>query len=483
MKRLEPGTEIDGFVVQALVHAGGMAHLYRVGYANGRPDPGFPMVMKVPRMAGGDGSENIVGFEIELTLLQSVSGPHVPRFVAAGDLMRLPYLVMEYVPGRTLQQWLDEVQAEGRTAAPGEIARLGAAVAHALHALHQQNAVHLDMKPANVVIRDASPQAPARDPQAVLLDFGLSWHAHQPDLLAEEFRSAVGSPPWIAPEQVVGVRGDLRSDLFALGAILYEMATGKLPFGRPQTAGGLRQRLWVDPVPPRALRPDLPEWLQEIILRCLAPEAAQRYPSAAHLAFDLAHPDQVRVTERGRRVQRTGWGTHLRRWVRAAGMQYTPSPLPAAQAGDVPIVMVAVPHYDVSDDTLYSLRAAVTRSLGIRPGARLACVTVVSAGIGEDETALHRQHLERLHRWAQGIPLEGHQVAFHVIDASDVAQALIAYAEGNRVSLMVLGAATHGLQLQRFVATVPTKVAMAAPCSVLLVKQETPFQRLAGPPS
>jgi len=142
--------------------------------------------------------------------------------------------------------------------------------------------------------------------------------------------------------------------------------------------------------------------------------------------------------------------------------------------------MVAVPHHDVSDDTLYSLRAAVTRSLGIRPGARLACVTVVSSGIGEDETALHRQHLERLRRWAQGIPLDGHQVAFHVIDASDVAQALIAYAEGNRVSLMVLGAATHGLQLQRFVATVPTKVAMAAPCSVLLVKQEFPFQRLGA---
>ncbi len=479
MKRLEPGTEIDGFVVQSLVHAGGMAHLYRVAYANGRPDPGFPMVMKVPRMADGDGAENIVGFEVELMLLQSVTGPHVPRFVAAGDLERLPYLVMEYVPGRTLQQWLDTERDARQHPAPADIARAGAAVATALHALHQQNAVHLDLKPANVILRDppAGTNADA-PPQALLLDFGLSWHAHHPDLLAEELRPAVGSPAWIAPEQVVGVRGDLRSDLFALGCILYELATGELPFGAPQTRGGLRQRLWMDPAPPRALRPDLPPWLQEIILRCLAPEAAHRYPSAAHLAFDLSHPDHVTLTERGRRTTRTGFRTHLRRWLRATGMHYQPSPLPARQAEEVPIVMVAVPYEDVSDATLYALRTAVTRSLGTLAGARLACVTVISPRLHEDATELQRHHLERLRRWTQGLPLEGHQVAFHVLEASDVAQALIAYAQGNQVSLMVLGAATHGLHLQRFVATVPTKVAMAAPCSVLLVKQALPFERL-----
>ncbi len=470
MKLLAPGTEIDGFTIESLVHAGGMAHLYRVRYANGRADPGFPMVMKVPRMAGGDGAENIVGFEIEQSLLQSLTGAHVPRLVAVGDLARLPYLVMEYVPGQTLQHLLDQAQAARTHLTVQEIARLGAAVATALHSLHQQNAVHLDLKPANVVFR--------ADGQAVLLDFGLSWHAHHPDLLAEELRSAVGSPAWIAPEQVVGVRGDLRSDVFALGVMLYEMATGHLPFGAPQTAGGLRQRLWMDPAPPRARRADLPAWLQEIILRCLAPEAAQRYPSAAHVAFDLTHPGQVVVTARGQATRAMPWHAHLRRWIRAAGLQYQASPLPSQQAADVPIVMVAVPHRDVSDRTLYALRAAVARSLGIRPGARLVCVTVVASGIGQDETELQREHLARLHHWAAGLPLEGHQASFHVIDASDVAQALVDYARGNHVSLLVLGAATHGLPLQRFVATVPTRVAMAAPCSVLLVKQDTPFGHL-----
>ena len=474
MKLLEPGTQIDGFAIQELLHAGGMAHIYRVAYANGRPDPGFPMAMKVPRMADGDGAENIVGFEVELMMLQHLTGPHVPRFVAAGDLTRLPYLVMEYVPGRTLQAVLDEARSAARPLPADTIAQLGVALAIATHSLHQQNAVHLDLKPANVVVREST-----TPPQAVLLDFGLSWHAHQPDLLAEELRPAIGSPAWIAPEQVVGVRGDLRSDLFAIGVILYELATGELPFGGPATTGGLRQRLWMDPAPPRARRADLPPWLQEVILRCLAPEAAQRYPSAAHLAFDLAHPEQVRVTDRGLATRGTSWRTHLRRWFKAAGMHYQPSPLPAAQVAEVPIVMVAIPHHDVSDTTLYALRAATARSLGIRPGARLACVTVINPGVGEDETALQREHLERLRRWADGLPMDGHQASFHVIEAADVAQALITYAKGNHVSLMVIGAATHGLSMQRVVATVPTRVAMAAPCSVLLVKQDAPFEQLA----
>ncbi len=469
-----PGIEIDGFVVDERVHTGGMAHLYRVHYANGRADPGFAMVMKVPRMAGGDGAENIVGYEVEEMMLQTVGGTHVPRFVSAGDMARLPYLVMEWVPGHTLQQLLDD-QPPGAALTDEEVARLGHAVAVAVHSLHLQNAVHQDIKPANVVLRPNG--------QAVLLDFGLSWHAHQPDLLAEELRTAVGSPAWIAPEQVVGVRGDLRSDIFAIGVMLYELATGVLPFGVPRTAGGLRQRLWMDPVPPRVRRPTLAPWLQEIILRCLAPEAAQRYASAALLAFDLANPTQVTLTERGLRTRVTPWRTHLKRWIKASGVEYRPSPAPRAQVDEAPIVMVAVPYQDTSDSTLYSLRQAAARSLGIRPGARLACVTVVATESGMDEAQLQRSHLERLRRWADGLPLHGHQVSFHVIEASDTAQALIAYAQGNQVSLLVMGAATHGLSLQRVRPTVPMRVAMAAPCNVMLVKQSTPFTQLgqAGP--
>ena len=472
MKLLEPGEELDGFVVEECLHSGGMAHIYRVHYAAGHQDAGFPMVMKVPRMTAGDGAENIVSFEVEHQIMQVLTGTHVPRFVAAGDLSNVPYLVMEYVQGETLEHWLEQEQAHSVEL----IARLGAALAHAVHSLHKQNAVHLDLKPANVLIRP--------DGSAVLLDFGLSCHAHYPDLLAEQLRKAVGSPTWISPEQVVGVRGDPRSDIFAVGVMLYEMATGKTPFGTPQTEGGLRQRLWMDPRPPRMLRSDLPEWLQEVLLRCLEPVAANRYPSAAHLAFDLTHPAQVKVTERGRKLEPTRFWIHFKRWLRAAGMQYQPSPLPAQLVDDVPIVMVAVPHKDVSDATLYSLRQAVGRSLGIRPGARLACVTVISSGESSassnenSETRVHRRYLGMLRDWAQPLDLQNHQTSYHVLESGDVAQALLRYAEGNDVSMIVMGAATHGVQMQRFVATVPIKVAMEAHCTVILVKQSLPFEAL-----
>ena len=474
MKSLVPNTVIDGFKLGEMRHKGGMALIYDVAYADGRAAP-FPMVMKVPRMTAGDGAETIVSFEVEHQMMQALDGPHEPHLVAAGDLSVLPYLVMEYVPGRTLDHWLDQVN-QGVLLAPETLAQLGAAVAHAAHSLHEQNAVHLDLKPANVIIKG--------DGTAVLLDFGLSFHAHYPDLLAEETRHAVGSPAYMSPEQVVGVRGDPRSDVFAIGMMLYELATGELPFGAPTSQGGLRQRLWMDPQPPRARRADLPEWLQEVILRCLEPAAAERYPSAAHLAFDLTRPDQVQVTERGQRLKGTGAGTHIKRWLRAAGAEYQPSPLPARQIAEVPILMVAVPHRDVTDATLYSLREAVGRSLGIRPGARLAVVTVVAPGAasttdaGKSETALHRQMLAMLKNWSVGLKLDGHQVSYHVLEDGDPADAIVRYAETNRVGMIVMGAATHGLQLQRFVATVPIKVAMRAPCTVILVKQTMPFAEL-----
>lgn len=476
MKLLEPGTVLDGFRIEECIHSGGMAHIYRVAYADDRPGPGFAMAMKVPRMTAGDGAENIVSFEVECQILQVLHGSTTPRFVAAGDLQRVPYLVMEYVQGHTLEHWLDGPQP----LAVDTITQLGVAMARSAHALHLQNVVHLDLKPANVLFRD--------DGSAVLLDFGLSCHAHYPDLLAEQLRKAVGSPAWIAPEQVVGVRGDPRSDVFAIGVMLYQLCTGELPFGQPQTNAGLRQRLWMEPAPPRKLRPDTPAWLQEVVLRCLEPEAAKRYPSAAHLAFDLVNPTQVHITERGTRLQGTPLRTHFKRWIKAAGMHYQPSPLPVRQIEEVPIVMVAVPYKDVSDATLYSLRQAVARSLGTRPGSRLACVTVISGGLTssseehKSETNVHRRYLTALRQWAQPLDHPGHQTSCHVLESSDVAQALLDYARGNNVSVIVMGAATHGLMTQRFVATVPIKVAMDAPCTVILVKQALPFAQLGAAP-
>ena len=476
MTRLAEGSELDGFKIGPRIHGGAMASIYSVTYADGRPAL-FNMVMKVPLMRSGDGGENIVSFEIEHQLLQVLHGPHVPRFVAAGDLSRVPYLVMEHIQGQTLESFNRSHRHPQQALPLQTIAHLGAKLAEALHSLHQQNACHLDLKPANVMI--------GKDDCMILLDFGLSFHANYPDLLAEELRKAVGSPAWIAPEQIVGVRGDPRSDVFAIGVMLYEMTTGELPFGSPSTAGGLRQRLWMSPRPPRALRSDCPEWLQEVILRCLEPQADQRYPSASHLMFDLRNPDQITLTERGRKTVSKGFWWHFKRWLRAAGMQYQASPLPSEQISEVPIVMVALPNNDVSDATLYALRQATMRSLGTRPGAKLAIVTVISSGItassehNQSETWIQRQHLASFKKWAEGLNLQNHQVSFHVIESGNVAQALLRYAEGNKVNLIIMGAATHGLALQNFIATVPISVAMRAPCTVILVKENLPFEQIA----
>src|SRR6266513_6456102 len=253
MDSLGPGSEIDGFRLGELIHVGSMASIYRLS----GPAGALPLIIKIPRLGGGERAVNVIAFEVCRMVLGALAqGPHHPMLVAFGDVETTPYLVMEYVEGVRLKDWVDRAPI-----APEEIAQLGSALALALHDLHRQDVVHLDLKPTNVLYRSGG--------EAVLIDFGLAHHSHFPDLLAEEFRSPVGNWVYMAPEQVVGVRCDPRSDIFALGAILYHLATGRFPFGNPLTRAQLRERLYRDPVPPRALTAATPGWLQEIILRCL----------------------------------------------------------------------------------------------------------------------------------------------------------------------------------------------------------------------
>jgi hypothetical protein len=134
-------------------------------------------------------------------------------------------------------------------------------------------------------------------------------------------------------------------------------------------------------------------------------------PVGRALAVDLSNPDQIKVTARGNQTEGTSFRVHFKRWIKAAGMSYEPSPLPTEQIDQVPIVMVAVPNRDVTDATLYSLRVAVNRSLGTRPGARLACVTVISpsetsaSDASKSESRVHTRYLEMLKQWAQGIEM------------------------------------------------------------------------------
>jgi serine/threonine protein kinase len=459
---LTEGDVIDGFTVGERLHAGGMGVIYRCAPPPDRPDLDVPLLIKVPRLGSGEPSESVVTFEVEVLVHSALTGPHVPRFVAAGDLAKRPYIVMERVEGTSLKAWADRAPLP-----PAQVATLGAAIATAIHSLHAQEAIHLDVKPANVMLRP--------DGTAVMVDFGLARHGHFPDLLAEEFHHPMGSGPYISPEQVLGVRWDPRSDLFALGVLLYQLAVGEYPFGAPTSQRGLRRRLWYLPRSPRQLRPEIPEWLQEVILRCLEAQAAGRYASAAQVASDLSHPDQVTVGERGRRLRRPGLGLLLKRWIMAAG--YEPSPLdrPSQQLAAASIVLAAVATQHKSEPRFQALREVVRRLMAVDPDRRLTCVTIIrpssELGGGAEETSGTSQrikHLVLLRHWAEPLGLPPERLSYHVIESNDPGGALLEYARLNRVEHVVIGAPPADVPLKG--SFVSTRVAAEAPCTVTVVR-------------
>lgn len=459
---LGPGSEVDGFILGKKIHVGAMALIYRLTGPRGL----LPLVMKIPRLGPGESAANVICFEVERMVLGAIFSRHVPTLVAMGDVETIPYLVMEFVEGPLLSDWL------GRAPLPAEeIARLGAALALALHELHQRDVVHLDVKPANVLYRATG--------EAVLVDFGLAHHAHFPDLLAEEFRFPVGNWPYMSPEQVLGVRCDPRSDIFALGAILYELATGRLPFGAPTSVSALRKRLHRDALPPRAIVPSTPEWLQEIIFRCLEVDARERYASAAEAAFDLAHHDEVAITERGTRRRRFGWSTRLRRWTRAAGFEPAPCPPPSTQVAAASIVLVAIATMHKAAALLEALRGAVRRLIAADNQCRIACITVMppEPALGAERfedsaTSLHIKHLVELRHWAKPLQLPEERVSYHVIESAKPADALIDYAKFNDVSQIIIGATSASVDAHPLLGSIAAKVVAQASCSVTVVRIE-----------
>ena len=179
---LQPGSVVDRFQLVQQLHTGGMAHIWQVVEVNHQGDSRLPLVMKVPRIKGGEDPATIVGFEVEQMIMPMLSGPHCPKFIAKGDFSRQPYIVMEQIQGASLRPRLDDAPL-----ALDEVIEIGSRVATALHDLHRQHLVHLDVKPSNILFRS--------DGSAVLVDFGLSRHDHLPDLLDEEFRLPMGTGP------------------------------------------------------------------------------------------------------------------------------------------------------------------------------------------------------------------------------------------------------------------------------------------------
>lgn len=453
------GQQIDGFTLGDCLHKGGFATIWAVTH----PDHAQPMVMKVPTILDGYDGPTIVGFEVEQMILPRLSGPHVPRVIATGDFRVMPYLVTEQIPGRSLHALFDTAPRP-----VAEVLDTGRRIAAAVHDLHRQHVLHLDLKPGNLMARP--------DGTVVCIDFGLARHEQLPDLLAEEFAAPMGTFPYLAPEQILGCRDDLRSDVFALGAMLYQLTTGTLPFGDPQGMRGARRRLWRDPVPPAALNPDCPDWLQEVILHALEVDPAARTASAAQLLFDLENPDKVALTARAHRRARDGWWVvRKRKWRMRKPAFAAPAGI-TRQIGDAPVLIAAVdlsPEMEpLSDRILQSLRDL----LAVRPEARVACVNVIKTHrLGIDETTdaagnhIHVGRLVALKAWGERLGLPEARLTFTVLEGPDPAAEIIGHARRVMAGHIVMGARGSSTT-RRYLGSVSAQVVAEAPCDVTVVR-------------
>lgn len=446
-QRWQPGSELDGFTLGELIHSGGMGAIVRVT----KPGLTLPAVMKLPRLDVADASESIVAFQTELAIAPSLKGPHVPAFIAAGDLASTPYLVMEWVEG----ECLEDVCRRAPLPAP-ELARIGAALADALHAVHLQQVIHLDFKPSNVILR--------ADGSAVLIDFGFAHRVGSADLLAEETRYRAGSAPYVSPEQLLGSREDIRSDLFALGVVLYELATGRLPFGEPDS--DVRNRFWVDPVPPVTLAPDLPAWTQELILRAIEPRADLRYQSAAHVAFDLRNPEQITLTERAKKQTHAGLLSHMGRFLRARAEFGARLREPEPLLRRTPVVLVAVDTENLADERHSAIRAETAQILAHSAEFRLMCLSVITPSLAALD------HLVRLREWVQPLGLPAERVSLHALESASASDTIVQLARHNNVDRIVIGAPREGGRA--WANSTASAVTANAGCSVHVVRLPKP---------
>lgn len=453
---LKSGTIIDGFMLEERLHRAGATDWWRVS----RPDVGDPISMKLSHSARLPPAQR-VAFEIEQMILAELAGPHVPRLVASGESAVRPYIVMEHVAGQTLSERL----SEGHPDLDGAVT-LATSLADALADLHHQHVLHLALSPDDILIRP--------DGEAVLFNFGYARHEHLPDLLDERDHVSAGSAAYLAPEQLQRCRSDKRSDIYAVGAIVYQMVTGRLPFGSPRGTRQARQRIWRDPVPPRTFQPEIEPAFQEVILKCLEPHPAARYASAEELAFDLRHLDLVELTERSGRADNAAAKMTFRRWLRARGTMKAiaaavtkPAPRPA-------IVLAAVDLRPGLEHERQALLEAAVNVLANMPGARLSCLCVLPATPVADWAAAetvggdrHAIPMAGLRAWAEPLRLPRGAVSFHVVEAQSLAKGLIDFAKSRKVDHVVMGAFMGDRAASSELAS---KITAAAPCAVTIVR-------------
>ena len=224
------------------------------------------------------------------------------------------------------------------------------------------------------------------------------------------------------------------------------------------------------------MRPGFPPWLQEIILHCLEVDPARRYNTAAQVAFDLQHPQEVVLSERAARTARDGIADRLRSWLGSFGAGRVVHSSVADHLAAAPIVMVAVDLMPGMEALGEALQRATRRVLAADAGARLSCVSVlktsriaIDSNVDAEGRNLHVQRLVELKHWARALGLEPARVTFHVLEAPDPAAALVEYAHANQVDHIVVGARASSA-VRRFLGSVSSRVVAEAPCTVTVVR-------------
>lgn len=296
MTSLHAGEQLDQYRIDKLVARSGMASIFRA--TDLRNDHSVAIKIPHPEME----ADPILfdRFRREEEIGKKLDHPGIVKMFGDDDRSQF-YLVMEWVDGRLLRQVVNEQRKM-----PSERAvRIAREIAEALDYIHAHGVVHRDLKPENIMV-DA-------EDHIKLIDFGIAGNAGSRRLTFAKLSQTMGTPDYISPEQVKGKRGDGRSDIYALGIMLYEMLTGQVPFTGSNAFVIMNDRLLNHPVPPREIDPTISPQLQEIIYRAIERDPAKRYSTAREFALDLAHPEQVGVAAR---TELRDWKKRRKPWLR-----------------------------------------------------------------------------------------------------------------------------------------------------------------------
>ncbi len=278
---LRSGDRIDHYLIESLAARSGMASIFRATDL----DTGHAVAIKVPHPEMESDPVFLARFEREAAIGSDLDHPGVMRVLTDESRSHL-YMVMEWVEGRELRKLVDQ---HGKLPADRAI-RITVGICEALDYIHSHGVVHRDLKPENIMVDE--------DDRTKLIDFGIASRSGARQLTFGSLSQIMGTPDYISPEQVSGEPGDARSDIYALGVMLYEMLTGATPFRGDNPFAVMNDRLLSNPIPPRELDPAISAQLQEVIYRALCRHPATRYASALEFARDLEHLDSVEVADR-----------------------------------------------------------------------------------------------------------------------------------------------------------------------------------------